>query len=182
MCWCILGDAGAVSRVDKMSVVKVYCNILSTRLTAPGSPRMVLMQTWTTNTQARIPLWLYHRVLISPFSSKSAQRKNYVSVKVEWVATVKFSLTWQMSTFCGLPWTYTIKLCSTSSWNGEDCIRGICIAGYIWEWDTADLSADELKNHQARWENGFCGWHGQMTRTRRRSTNYFPFIVVELNS
>ena len=111
-------------------------------------------------TQARIPLWLYHRVLISPFSSKSAQRKNYVSVKVEWVATVKFSLTWQMSTFCGLPSTYTIKLCSTSSWNGEDCIRGICIAGYIWEWDTADLSADELKNNQARRENGFCGRHG----------------------
>ena len=40
----ILGDPGAVSRVDKMFVVKVYCKIetsfLSTRLTAPGSPRM----------------------------------------------------------------------------------------------------------------------------------------------
>ena len=46
----ILGHPGAVSRVDKMFVVKVYCkietsktfttNILSTRLTAPGSPRM----------------------------------------------------------------------------------------------------------------------------------------------
>ena len=40
----ILGDPGAVSRVDKMFVVQVYCkietNILSTRLTAPGSPRI----------------------------------------------------------------------------------------------------------------------------------------------
>ena len=62
----------------------------------------------TTNTQARIPLWLNHRVLISPFSSKSAaQRKHYVSVKVECN-----SLTWQMSTLCGLPWTYIIKLCN----------------------------------------------------------------------
>ena len=45
----ILGDPGAVSRVDKMFVVKVFCKIetsrlvsLSTRLTAPGSPRMSL--------------------------------------------------------------------------------------------------------------------------------------------
>ena len=44
----ILGDPGAVSRVDKMFVVKVYCKIetssyiLSTRLTAAGSPRMHL--------------------------------------------------------------------------------------------------------------------------------------------
>ena len=44
----ILGDPGAVSRVDNMFVVKVFCkietftvNILSTRLTAPGSPRMI---------------------------------------------------------------------------------------------------------------------------------------------
>ena len=47
----ILGDPkpGAVCRVDKMFVVKVCCNLtvnfhhehLSTRLTAPGSPRMV---------------------------------------------------------------------------------------------------------------------------------------------
>ena len=136
-------------------VAKISCNKVVMALL-----KLLCVDADLDNTQARIPLWLYHRVLISPFSSKSAQRKNYVSVKVEWVATVKFSLTWQMSTFCGLPWTYTIKLCSTSSWNGEDCIRGICIAGYIWEWDTADLSADELKNNQARWENGFCGWHG----------------------
>ena len=62
----------------------------------------------TTNTQARIPLWLNRRVLISPFSSKSAaQRNHYVSVKVECN-----SLTWQMSTLCGLPWTYIIKLCN----------------------------------------------------------------------
>ena len=48
----ILGDPGAVSRVDRMFVVKVFCkiektfttNILSTRLTAPGSPRMQLRQ------------------------------------------------------------------------------------------------------------------------------------------
>ena len=65
----------------------------------------------TTNTQARIPLWLNHRVLISPFSSKSAaQRKHYVSVKVECN-----SLTWQMSTLCGLPWTYIIKLCNLNA-------------------------------------------------------------------
>ena len=49
----ILGDPGAVSRVDKMFAVKVFCkidsilqktftaNILSTRLTASGSPRMI---------------------------------------------------------------------------------------------------------------------------------------------
>ena len=49
----ILGDPGAISRVDKIFVVKVYCkivsilqktfttNFLSTRLTAPGSPRML---------------------------------------------------------------------------------------------------------------------------------------------
>ena len=46
----ILGDPGAVSRVDKMLVVKAYCKIDLTvnfhhkhfmdRLTAPGSPRM----------------------------------------------------------------------------------------------------------------------------------------------
>ena len=40
----ILGDPGAVSRVDKMFMVKVHCkittNILSTQLTAPGSLRM----------------------------------------------------------------------------------------------------------------------------------------------
>ena len=44
----ILGDPGAVSRVDNMFAVKVFCkietftaNILSSRLTAPGSPRMI---------------------------------------------------------------------------------------------------------------------------------------------
>ena len=37
----ILGDPGAVSRVDKMFVVKVYCEIeTSSSSTAPGSPSM----------------------------------------------------------------------------------------------------------------------------------------------
>ena len=44
-CKSILGDPGTVSRDDRMFVVKVYCkafitNILSSRLTVPGSPRM----------------------------------------------------------------------------------------------------------------------------------------------
>ena len=42
--------SSSVSRVDKMFVVKVFCNIVSilpktfttTRLTAPGSPRMIV--------------------------------------------------------------------------------------------------------------------------------------------
>ena len=50
-CIVILGDAGAVSRVDKMFLVNVYCkiesplttNILSTRLTASGSTRMCIV-------------------------------------------------------------------------------------------------------------------------------------------
>ena len=46
---CILGDPGAVSRDDTMFVVKVYCKIetsyiVSSRLTAPGSPRMGYVQ------------------------------------------------------------------------------------------------------------------------------------------
>ena len=46
----ILGDPGEVSRDDRMFVVKVYCktfttNILSSRLTAPRSPRMRISET-----------------------------------------------------------------------------------------------------------------------------------------
>ena len=46
----ILGDPGEISRDDRMFVVKVYCktfttNILSSRLTAPRSPRMRISET-----------------------------------------------------------------------------------------------------------------------------------------
>ena len=130
MCWCRLRQ-----RIHKLEYLCDYIIVYLSHLFLPKALRESIMFLWRLN----------------------AINDSFIGARV---ATVKFSLTWQMSTFCGLPWTYTIKLCSTSSWNGEDCIRGICIAGYIWEWDTADLSADELKNNQARWENGFCGWHG----------------------
>ena len=46
----VLGDPGEVSRDDTMFVIKVYyktftTNILSSRLTSPGSPRMRISET-----------------------------------------------------------------------------------------------------------------------------------------
>ena len=39
----------------------------------------------------------------------NAINDSFIGVRV---ATDKFSPTWQMSTLCGLPWTYIIKLCN----------------------------------------------------------------------
>ena len=50
----IFGDAGASKRDDRMFVVKVYyTNILSSRLAAPGSPRMRML--WTANIGYQAP-------------------------------------------------------------------------------------------------------------------------------
>ena len=54
----------------------------------------------------------------------------------------------------------------TGSWNGEYTTRDICIAGYIWEWDT-------------RLKNVFCGWQGYLTRSSSH-TNYFPSLQWNL--
>ena len=121
MCWCRLRQ-----RIHKLEYLCDYIIVYLSHLFLPKALRESIMFLW----------WL------------NAINDSFIGVRV---ATVKFSLTWQMSTFCGLLWTYTIKLCSTSSWlvlETETTAYVTFALQAIFGNEIADLSVDELKNNQ----------------------------------